>query len=54
MENEILILNPLEDELTEVFNADEFVSDFSFQFNLFHMKFNLDLDNDNYGFCIES
>jgi hypothetical protein len=54
MKNENLVSETSANENTEVVNTDELITDFSFQYKMFQLNFMLDMDDENYKFCMES
>lgn len=53
MKNEELTLETTEDKGQEMINTDEFIPDYSFQYKIRQLNVKLDVDAENYGFCLE-
>ncbi len=54
MENTESLLKPEPEKEQEMLVTDEFIPDYSFLYKLRQMSLRLDVDAENYGFCIEA
>jgi len=53
MKNDKLTLETSANEVMELINTDELITDYSFQYKMFQLNFTLDLDEENYDFCLD-
>jgi hypothetical protein len=54
MKNENLALETSANEMPEVVNTDELITDFSYQYKMFQLNFKLDMDDENDVVSLES
>ncbi|HEY4787523.1 MAG TPA: hypothetical protein VIH57_15805 [Bacteroidales bacterium] len=54
MKDELLVVEASENKEQERINTDELIPDYSFMYKIRQLNLLLDVDNNNYGFCLDS